>query len=110
MDARASVGTRIESDLQAERARSTALGAELAGVRAALESAQVRIREADEAWTEKLASAEAARREVELMRKEAEAARKKAEAAHKDEILRERARATALAADLASTQAAVELE
>jgi sulfatase modifying factor 1 len=118
MDAHASVGTRIEADLQAERARSTALGAELAGVRAALESAQVRIREADEAWTEKLASAEAARlasaeaarREVELVRKEAEAARKKAEAAHKDEILRERARATALAADLASTQAAVELE
>jgi formylglycine-generating enzyme required for sulfatase activity len=148
MDARASsVGTRIEGDLQAERARSTALGAELAAVRAALESAQVRIREADEAWSEKLASAEAARlasaesarREVEVVRKEAEAARKKAEAAHKEAVLREsqrhqaesgtlrdshatlraqleadlqasRARATALAADLASTQAAVELE
>jgi formylglycine-generating enzyme len=125
MDARASVGTRFEADLQAERARSTALGAELAGVRAALESAQVRIREADEAWTEKLGSAEAAR--------------KKVEGAHKEELLREsqrhktesgalrdshatlraqletdlrasRARATALAADLASTQAAVELE
>jgi sulfatase modifying factor 1 len=125
MDARASAGTRIEADLQAARARSTALGAELAGVRAALESAQVRIREADEAWTEKLASAEAARlasaesarREVEVVRKgaeaartEAEAARKKAEAAYIEEAQRERARATALAAALASSQAAVELE
>jgi sulfatase modifying factor 1 len=125
MDAGASVGTRLEADLQAQRARSTALGAELAGARTALESAQVTIREADEAWAEKLASAEAAR--------------KKAEAAHKEEMLREsqrhqvelgtvrdslatlraqlqadlqasRARATALAAELASTQAALQLE
>ena len=154
MDAGASVGTRLEADLQAERARSSALGAELAGARSALESAQVTIREANEAWAEKLASAEAARlasaeaarreaeavrREGEAARREAEAARKKAEAAHKEEILREsqrhqvelgtvrdslatlraqlqadlqasRARATALAAELASTQAALELE
>jgi formylglycine-generating enzyme required for sulfatase activity len=138
---------RLEADLQAERARSTTLGAELAGVRTALESAQVTIREADEAWAEKLASAEAARlasaeaarREAEAVRREAEAARKKAEAAHKEEVRREserhqvelgsardslatlraqleadlqasRARATALAAELASTQAALELE
>jgi formylglycine-generating enzyme required for sulfatase activity len=104
MDAGASVGTRLEADLQAERARSSALGAELAGARSALESAQVTIREANEAWAEKLASAEAARlasaeaarreaeavrREGEAARREAEAARKKAEAAHKEEILRE---------------------
>ncbi|HWS63231.1 MAG TPA: SUMF1/EgtB/PvdO family nonheme iron enzyme [Steroidobacteraceae bacterium] len=88
---------RLEADLQAERARSTALGAELAGVRTALESAQVTIREADEAWAEKLASAEAARlasaesarREAEAVRREAEAARKRAEAAHKEEVRRE---------------------
>jgi formylglycine-generating enzyme len=97
MDAGASVGTRLEADLQAERARSSALGAELAGARTALESA-------NEAWAEKLASAEAARlasaeaarreteavrREGDAARREAEAARKKAEAAHKGEILRE---------------------
>jgi formylglycine-generating enzyme required for sulfatase activity len=147
IDAGASVGARLQADLQAERARSTVLRAELAGIRTALESAQVTIREADEAWAEKLASAEAARlasaesarREAEAVRKEAEAARKKAEAAHKEEVRREserhqvelgtvrdslaklraqleadlqasRVRATALAAELASTQAALELE
>jgi formylglycine-generating enzyme required for sulfatase activity len=140
MDAGASVGTRLEADLQAERARSTALGAELAGARTALESAQVTIREADEAWAEKLASAEAARlASAESARREAEAARKKAEAAHKEEMLREsqrhqvelgalrnslatlraqleadlqaaRAHAAALAAELASRQTALELE
>jgi sulfatase modifying factor 1 len=144
---RSAVGTRLEADLQAERARSSALRAELGGVRTALESAQVTIREADEAWAERLASAEAARlasaesarREIEAVRKEAEAARKKAEAAQKEEVRRaserhqvelgtvrdslatlraqleadlqaSRARATALAAELASTQAALELE
>jgi formylglycine-generating enzyme required for sulfatase activity len=147
IDAGTSVGTRLEADLQAERARSAALRAELAGVRTALESAQVTIREADEAWAEKLASAEAARlasaeaarREAEAVRKEAEAARKKAEAVQQEEVRRaserhqvelgaardllatlraqleadlqaSRARATALAAELKSTQAALELE
>jgi formylglycine-generating enzyme required for sulfatase activity len=147
MDVGASVGTRLEADLQAERARSTALGAELADARTALEAAQVKIREAGRASAEKLASAEAAarqeveaaRQEAAATRQEAEAGRKKAEAAHKEEGLRQsqrhqvelgtmreslatlraqleadlrasRARATALAADLASAQAAIELE
>jgi sulfatase modifying factor 1 len=147
IDVRASVGTRLEADLLAERARSTALGAELADARTALEAAQVTTREAGRASAEKLASVEAAARkeveavhqEAEATRQEAEAGRKKAEAAHKEEVLRQsqrhqvelgtmrdslatlraqleadlrasRARATALAADLASAQAAIEIE
>jgi len=118
MDARASVGTRLEGDLQVERARSTALGAELADARTALE---------------------AARQEAAAVRKEGETARKDADAARREEVLRQserhqaelrtmrdslaalraqleadlqasRARAAGLAADLASAQAAFELE
>jgi formylglycine-generating enzyme required for sulfatase activity len=141
--------------------RETALAADLADARTALEAAQVKIREAARVSAEKLASAEASarreveaarqeveatrqeveatRQEVEATRREAEAGRKKTEAAHQEAVLREsqrhqlelgtmrdslaalraqleadlrgsRARATALAADLASAQAAIELE
>ena len=134
--------------------RETALAADLADARTALEAAQAKIREAARESAEKLASAEAsarqeveaarreveaARQEVEATRREAEAGRKKTEAAHQEAVLRElqqhqvelgtmrdslatlraqseadlrgsRARATALAADLASAQAAIELE
>jgi sulfatase modifying factor 1 len=104
METHASSGPRLEADLQAERARSTALATELAGARTALESAQVKIREADKALADKLASAEAAARkevaaarkeveaahkEGEAIRREAEAARKRAEAARKEEVVRE---------------------
>ncbi len=104
MDVRASAGTRLEADLQAERARSTALGAELADARSALEAAQVEIREAGRASAEKLASTEAAarqevesarkdaeatRQEAEATRQKAEAERKKVETTHKEEVLRQ---------------------
>src|SRR6202030_240925 len=85
LDAGASVGARLEGDLEAERARSTALGAELADVRTALELAQAKIREADrKALAEMLASTEATRKAVEAARKEVEEARKETEAAHKE--------------------------
>jgi formylglycine-generating enzyme required for sulfatase activity len=118
MDARESVGTRLEGDLQAERTRFIALGAELADARTALD---------------------AARKEAAAVRKEGETARKDADAARREEVLRQserhqaelrtmhdslaahrvqleadlqasRARAAGLAADLASAQAAFELE
>jgi formylglycine-generating enzyme required for sulfatase activity len=57
LDTRTSAaGTQPETELQAERARSAALAAELAQARTALESAQTHVREADEALAEKLAS------------------------------------------------------
>jgi formylglycine-generating enzyme required for sulfatase activity len=56
LDTRASAGTQLEAELQAEHARSTALAAELAQARTALESAQRQIRQADEALGGKLAS------------------------------------------------------
>src|SRR5450631_1094549 len=49
IDARASVGTQIEADLRAERARSATLGAELADARTALQAAQNKVRDADKA-------------------------------------------------------------
>jgi sulfatase modifying factor 1 len=125
VDARASVGTQIEADLRAERARTAALGAELASARTALESAQVKIREADKALAEKLALAEAARKEAEAARKEEvlrESKRHQGElgalrnslatlrAQLEADLQTSRAHAAALAADLASTQAALELE
>ncbi|HLZ99486.1 MAG TPA: SUMF1/EgtB/PvdO family nonheme iron enzyme [Steroidobacteraceae bacterium] len=153
MDSRATAGT-LEADLQAARARIAALDAELANTRSALDSAQARIREADEAWAEKLASAEAARQGAEAARRQAEAAhkqaeaaaRKESEAAHQQaeavhdqeaqrnserhqaelgalrtslatlraqletELQASRAHATTLAAELASTRAALDLE
>jgi formylglycine-generating enzyme required for sulfatase activity len=56
LDTRASAGRQLEAEIQAERARSAALAAELAQARTALESAQRKTREADEALAEKRAS------------------------------------------------------
>jgi hypothetical protein len=61
LEARANAGTRLEADLRAAQTHASALTAELATARAALESEQNKSRGFDKAWAESLASNEAAR-------------------------------------------------
>jgi len=61
LEARTNAGTQLEADLRATQTRASALAAELATARAALQSEQNKGRGFDKAWTESLASNEAAR-------------------------------------------------
>jgi sulfatase modifying factor 1 len=61
LEARANAGTQLEADLRAAQSRASVLAAELATARAALQAEQNKGRGFDKAWTESLASNEAAR-------------------------------------------------
>jgi len=107
MDDRASQGTRLDADLRAERARSATFGAELANARSELESAQIKIRDAEAARkNEVLRESKRHQDEVSALRNSLTTLRGQLEADSKAS----RAHAAALAADLAAAQAALELE
>jgi len=61
LEARANAGTQLEADLRTAQSRASVLTAELATARAALQAEQNKGRGFDKAWTESLASNEAAR-------------------------------------------------
>jgi formylglycine-generating enzyme required for sulfatase activity len=61
LEARADAGSHLEADLRAAQARASALAAELATARAALQSEQNKGRGFDKAWAESLTANEAAR-------------------------------------------------
>jgi sulfatase modifying factor 1 len=65
LEARTKAGAQLEAELQAARARATALAADLTAARAALEAQQNRVREIDEELTENMASADVARSHAE---------------------------------------------
>jgi formylglycine-generating enzyme required for sulfatase activity len=112
LDTRASAGTQLDVKLQAQRARSAALAAELAETRTALESAQSRIREADSASAEKLASDTAAhteRHQVELGKlRESLAARDAALVQARNSLAERDARLASLQREHAKTSSALE--
>jgi sulfatase modifying factor 1 len=70
LDAREKSGTQLDVDLQAVHARATALAADVAAARTALESERGRVREVDKALAERTAVAEASRREAESFQAE----------------------------------------
>jgi formylglycine-generating enzyme len=72
LEARAKAGTQLEADLQAARARATALAADVTAAHAALESEQNRVRKIDRELAESIASAEAARSRGEAALRESE--------------------------------------
>jgi formylglycine-generating enzyme len=72
LEARAKAGTLLEAELQAARARATALAADLTTAQTALESEQNRIRKIDKELAESIASAEAARSRGEAALRESE--------------------------------------
>ncbi|HWJ35347.1 MAG TPA: SUMF1/EgtB/PvdO family nonheme iron enzyme [Steroidobacteraceae bacterium] len=72
VEARAKIGTQLESDLQVAQARATALTAELAAARAALESEQGRAQKLDKALAESIASTKEARSRSEEALRESE--------------------------------------
>jgi formylglycine-generating enzyme required for sulfatase activity len=72
LEARAKAGTQLEADLQAARARATALAADLTAAHTALESEQNRVRKIDKELAESIAAAEAARSRGEEALRESE--------------------------------------
>jgi formylglycine-generating enzyme required for sulfatase activity len=72
LEARAKAGTQLEAELQAARARATALAADLTTAQTALESEQNRIRKIDRELADSIASAEAARSRGEASLRESE--------------------------------------
>jgi len=72
LEARMKTGVQLETDLQATRARATALAAQLASAQSVLETEQARARQADKALAERAASFEAARSRGEGAQRESE--------------------------------------
>ena len=72
LEAHANSVTQLETDLRAARARATALAADLAAARTALESEQSKNRDIDKALAERIASTEAALARSEEAQRESE--------------------------------------